>query len=149
MRDWQLKTFDAHHLGIQKIFDIWPKESNHVFKEDKYYSLLIIYIYIYIYIYKTTSSYIEVYLPKFVHYHLVITIKKGFLKKKRKRKRFLYFYDYTIIQASWTKLRKKEPCKQGCSWIIKFSHWLNFGYLKYGIIFWIWAQNDHKRCMHK
>ena len=23
---------------------------------------------------------------------------------------------------------KKEPCKQGCCWIIKFSHTLNFGY---------------------
>ena len=29
---------------------------------------------------------------------------------------------------------KKEHCKQGCSWIIKFSHCLDFGYHKYGII---------------
>ena len=29
---------------------------------------------------------------------------------------------------------KKEPCEQGCSQIIKFSHCLNFGYCKYGII---------------
>ena len=29
---------------------------------------------------------------------------------------------------------KREPCEQGCGWIIKFSHCLNFGYGKYGII---------------
>ena len=29
---------------------------------------------------------------------------------------------------------KTEPCEQGCGWIIKFSHYLNFGYSKYAII---------------
>ena len=29
---------------------------------------------------------------------------------------------------------KKEPCKWGCSLIIKFSHCLKFGYSKHGII---------------
>ena len=29
---------------------------------------------------------------------------------------------------------KTEPCEQGCGWIIKFSHCLNFGYSKYAII---------------
>ena len=29
---------------------------------------------------------------------------------------------------------KKEHCKQGCSWIIRFSHCLDFRYRKYGII---------------
>ena len=29
---------------------------------------------------------------------------------------------------------KKEPCKWGCSWIIKFFQCLNFRYNKYGII---------------
>ena len=29
---------------------------------------------------------------------------------------------------------KTEPCKRGCSWIIKFSHCLNFEYSKCGII---------------
>ena len=32
---------------------------------------------------------------------------------------------------------EEEPCERGCSWIIKFSHCLNFGYRKYGIIFLI------------
>ena len=36
---------------------------------------------------------------------------------------------------------KREPCERGCSWIIKFSHCLNFGYRKYGIIFSIPTQN--------
>ena len=29
---------------------------------------------------------------------------------------------------------KKELCEQGCRWVIKFFHCLNFGYRKYGII---------------
>ena len=32
---------------------------------------------------------------------------------------------------------KKGPCKQGCSWIIKFSHCLNFGYDKHSIIIFL------------
>ena len=30
---------------------------------------------------------------------------------------------------------KREPGEQGCSWIIEFSHCLNFRYCKHGIIF--------------
>ena len=45
---------------------------------------------------------------------------------------------------------KRGSCEQGCSWIIKFSHCLNFGYCQYGIIiFSIWTQNGNTRCMHK
>ena len=36
---------------------------------------------------------------------------------------------------------KREPDEQGCSWIIEFSHCLNFRYCKYGIIFSIPTQN--------
>ena len=44
---------------------------------------------------------------------------------------------------------KKEPCEQGCSQIIKFSHCLNFGYCKYGIIiFSNGTQNGCIHCMH-
>ena len=32
---------------------------------------------------------------------------------------------------------KKGPCKQGFSWIIKFSHCLNFGYDKHGVIIFL------------
>ena len=45
---------------------------------------------------------------------------------------------------------KKAPCKRGCSWIVKFSHCLNFGYHKYGIIiFSIQIQNGCTCCMHE
>ena len=44
---------------------------------------------------------------------------------------------------------KKEPCERGCSWIIKFSHCLNFGYGKHGIIFSIRTQNGCTRCKQK
>ena len=41
---------------------------------------------------------------------------------------------------------EKEPCEQGCSWMIKFSYWLNFRYCKYGIIFSIQTQNGWTCC---
>ena len=45
---------------------------------------------------------------------------------------------------------KKEPCERDCSWIIKFSHCLNFGYRKYGFtIFSIWFQHGSTRCTHQ
>ena len=45
---------------------------------------------------------------------------------------------------------KKEPCEQRCCWIIKFSHCLNLGYRKYGIIiFSIQTQNGCTLCRHK
>ena len=41
---------------------------------------------------------------------------------------------------------KREPCEGGCNFIIKFSHCLNFGYHKYGIIiFLIRTQNGCTR----
>ena len=42
---------------------------------------------------------------------------------------------------------KKEPCKPGCSWIIKFCHCFDFGYYRCGIIFSIWTQNEFTHCM--
>ena len=45
---------------------------------------------------------------------------------------------------------KKEPCERGCGRIIKFSHCLNFGYCKYGvIIFSIQTQTGCTHCTHK
>ena len=44
----------------------------------------------------------------------------------------------------------KELCKQGFSWIIKFSHCLNFGYNKYCIIILsIQTQNGCACCLHE
>ena len=44
---------------------------------------------------------------------------------------------------------KKEPCEQGCSWITKFPHWLNFRYCYYGIIFSIRTQKGSTCCTHE
>ena len=44
---------------------------------------------------------------------------------------------------------KIKPCEQGYSWIIKFSHCLNFGYGKYGFFFSIRTQNGCTRCTHE
>ena len=37
---------------------------------------------------------------------------------------------------------KKEPCEQGCSWTIKFSHCFNFGYCKYGLYHYFFNSNS-------
>ena len=44
---------------------------------------------------------------------------------------------------------QREPCERGCSWIIKFSHCLNFGYRQYGVIFSIQTQNGCTRSTHE
>ena len=45
---------------------------------------------------------------------------------------------------------KKEPYERGLSWVIMFSHCLNFGYRKYGIIiFSTQTQNGCIRCTHE
>ena len=54
--------------------------------------------------------------------------------------RILEVYDYAIEQIE-SNHGKREHWKWGCSWIIKFSHLLNFGYHKYVIIFSIQTQN--------
>ena len=54
---------------------------------------------------------------------------------------------FNQIQSNYSK---KLPCERGCSWIIKFSHCLNFGYYKYGIIiFSIRTQNGCACCTNK
>ena len=59
---------------------------------------------------------------------IVTKIKKGFLKQKERVKGFFIFYFYSFfIYILWLKqvesnYTKKQPCKRGCSWIIKFSH---------------------------
>ena len=43
-----------------------------------------------------------------------------------------------------------EPCRRGCSWIIRFSHYLNFIYRKYGIIiFSVRTEDGCRRCTHE
>ena len=59
--------------------------------------------------------------------------KERFLKGKRKGKRFLFMTMLSLKQAE-SNNGNKEPCEQGCSWIIKLSCYLNFGCHKYGII---------------
>ena len=45
---------------------------------------------------------------------------------------------------------KEKPWERGCSWVIKFSHCLNYEYRKYGIIiFSIRTQNGCIRCTHE
>ena len=58
---------------------------------------------------------------------IVTKVKKGFLKKNG-WKVSLFFWtilSFKQVESNWGK---KEPYKQGCGWIIKFSHCLNFGY---------------------
>ena len=41
------------------------------------------------------------------------------------------------------KYGKKEPCERGYSWIIRFSHCLNFGYHKYFFFFLFSIRNQN------
>ena len=78
---------------------------------------------------------------------IVAKLKKGFLKKKERVKGFFIFMTMLSFKQVESNYGKKEPCERGCSWIIKFSHYLNFEYRWYGIIiFSIWTQNGCTRC---
>ena len=61
---------------------------------------------------------------------IVTKIKKGFLKKRErvKGKGFFIFMTMLSFKHVESNYGKKERCEQGCSWIIKFSHCLNFRY---------------------
>ena len=59
---------------------------------------------------------------------IVTKIKKGFLKKKEKAKGFFIFMTMLSFKQVESNYRKREPCEKVCSWSIKFSHCLNFGY---------------------
>ena len=80
---------------------------------------------------------------------IVIKIKKGFLKRKKSVKGFFIFMTMPSFMQVESNYGKKEPYELGCSWIIMFSHCLNFGYCKYGIIFSIKIQNCCTCCTHK
>ena len=69
---------------------------------------------------------------QFVHYHHSHK-NKGFLNKKEFKGFFIFMTVRSLKQVE-SNYGKKEPCERGCSWIIKFSHCLNFEYGKYGII---------------
>ena len=62
-------------------------------------------------------------------------------------KRFFIFMTMFSFKEVESNVGKKALCERGCSWMIKFSHCLNFGYRKYGIIFSIRTQNGCTRCM--
>ena len=79
---------------------------------------------------------------------IVAKLKKGFLKKKERVKGFFIFMTMLSFKQVESNYGKKEPCERGCSWIIKFSHYLNFEYRRYGlIIFSVWTQNGCTRCI--
>ena len=81
---------------------------------------------------------------------IVTKIKKGCLNKKERVKGFFIFMTMSSFKQVESNYGKKEPCERGCSWIIKFSHCLNFEYCKYSIIiFSIRTQNSCTRSMHK
>ena len=50
----------------------------------------------------------------------VAIIKKGFLKKKERVKDFFIFISMLSFKQVESNNKNKEPCKQGCSWIIGF-----------------------------
>ena len=58
---------------------------------------------------------------------VVTKIEKVFLKKKESVKGFFIFMTMLSFKEVGLNNDKKEPNEQGCSWIIKFSHCLNFG----------------------
>ena len=78
--------------------------------------------------------------PNLFTISIVTKIKKGFLKKKERVKGLFLFTIMLSSKQVESNYGKKEPWEQSCSWIIKFSHCLNFGYLKFVIIFSIRAQ---------
>ena len=91
--------------------------------------------------------YTEVSIAKFVHYHHSHKNEEMFLKEKMV-KGFFTFMPMPSFKQVESNYSKKELCERGCSWI-KFSHCLNFGYHKYGIIFSIRTQNGCTRCTHE
>ena len=65
-------------------------------------------------------------------------------------KSFFIFMTMSLFKQVESNCGKKVPCERGCSWMIRFSHCLNFGYRQYGIIiFSIQTQNGCTRCMHE
>ena len=74
---------------------------------------------------------------------MVTKVKKCFLKKKERIKDFFIFLTMLSFKQVKSNYGKKDPpCKQACSWIIKFSYCLNFGYCKVGIIIFSMQTQD-------
>ena len=53
---------------------------------------------------------------------IVAKIKKGFLKKKEREKDFFVLVNMLSFKQVESNNNKKEPCGQGCSWIIQVYH---------------------------
>ena len=68
-----------------------------------------------------------------MHYHHSHK-NKYFLKKKERAKGFFIFITMPSFKQVESYYGKKESWEQGCSWVIKFSHCLDFGYCRYSII---------------
>ena len=66
---------------------------------------------------------------------IVTKIKKDFLKKKERVKGFFIFMTMLSFKQVESNYGKRESCKQGCSWIVKFFHCLNFGYHNMVLLF--------------
>ena len=71
----------------------------------------------------------------FVHYHH--SHKDRFFNKRKRVTGFFVFMTMLSFKQVESNYGKKDPCEQSCSWIIKFSHCLNFGYSKHGIIIFL------------
>ena len=83
---------------------------------------------------------------------IVIKIWQGFLKKKERVKSFFIFMAMLSLKQVDCNHAKEDPWERDCSWIIKFSLCLNFGYRKYGIIFktlvfskWMYTLHTRKK----
>ena len=66
---------------------------------------------------------------------IVRIIKKGFLKKRERVKGFFIFMTVLLFKKVVYNYGKKEPCKQDCIWIIKFSHYLNLDMVNMVLLF--------------
>ena len=124
-----------------KHFMFDPKKLNTSPNDDKYCCLFFIYIWNN-FLPPDTWEYEKHYILKAeqglldgVYTKVEITkIKKGFLNKRKRVKGFFIFMAVPSFKQVKSNYGKKEPCERACSWVIKFSRCLNFGYGKHGII---------------
>ena len=88
-------------------------------------------------------------MTKFLHDYHSHKNNERFFKEKRKASFFIFMAMLSLRQVE-SNYSKKEPCIQGCSWIIKFSPSLHFSYGKHGtIIFSIRTRNGGTQSTRK
>ena len=113
-----------HMNLIFKTFKSGPKKLNHIFNNDKYYCLFLIYT-------KQISPSWGVYRSLdcqicTLSSIIVTKIKQDFLMKKERVKGFFLFMTMLSLKQAESNNGNKESCEQGCSWTIKVSSCLNF-----------------------